>query len=153
MPVVHNPESEYAKELAKWDTPRSLGGMKPDGYEPYPRMLYRAITRADGRVVLDDPADEGVARSCQRIVRSAGDEAAARGQGWCLGPQAALEAAEQQAQAVARAAAEVAAAAQRMTPHARAELADADAATIGHVVDVPTKKAGPARKAVVQTDG
>src|SRR5262245_5489440 len=47
MPVLHDPNTNYAKELWKWENPRSLRhpdtgerGMRPDSFEPYPAMLY-----------------------------------------------------------------------------------------------------------------
>ena len=43
MPVVYTPESEYKKELDRWNTPKRQGGFAPDGHEEFPLMLYKAF--------------------------------------------------------------------------------------------------------------
>jgi hypothetical protein len=132
MGLVINPESEYAKELARWNTPKRDGGFGPDGYEPYPRMVYQAIAR-NGKAEVGDPADEQFSARCQLIVRSEAEYDRARAQGWRATPTEALAHAEALQIAIATAAAEASFAAQRMTPKAQAERAALEAKTDKHV--------------------
>lgn len=166
MGVVINPSSEYGKELLKWEQHRTKyvpeqddnGDSVPPGnpyvYRHFPLMLYKAQKSATGRVECLRPAPEPYAferadqlerailavetfnRSCQRIVKSEGEEARAKADGWRDSPKAALDHFEALEQDMARAAAEAAYAAKGMTAKAKAELAEADAATHEHVVDV-----------------
>lgn len=167
MGIVINPESEYAKELAKWDTPKRMGGMGPNGFEEYPRMLYIAKRLPNGKpgVMMDPPSSigwtdagaytkavldaESFTASCQRIVNDRYEHDKATKQGWRPSPQEALDAFEAEQQDVARAAAETAFAAQRMSDTARRELAEADEGTSEHVTDVVGKR-GPGRPRKVQ---
>lgn len=160
MPVVINPDSEYGKELAKWNTPRSqfvpgtnntVRGMKPDGYERYPAMLYKAFKRDNGKHACMEnlpqetgyrTADEyhravnaadAFTRQCQRTVYSEGEERQAANEGWRTSPKDALDFLEACEKAIGDAAAEAAAAAVRMTPKAQAERKGREAATADHV--------------------
>ena len=36
------PNSHYAKEMRKWNTPKRDGGMNANGFEPFPAMMYKA---------------------------------------------------------------------------------------------------------------
>ncbi len=132
MGLVINPDSEYAKELAKWNTPKRDGGFGPDGYEPYPRMIYRAIAR-QGKAEVGDVRDEQFSAACQLIVRSPAEFDRAIADGWRATPTEALAHADALQVAMATAAAEAAFAAQRMTPKAQAERAKLEAATDKHV--------------------
>lgn len=183
MPVVINPASEWGKELRKWEqhpTKYALdenGDMKPGNpyvFRPYPRMLYRARPNPQGQVVCLMAMPDTYAfqeanqyeravlqvdtfnKSCQKIVESEDAERLACGQGWCVTPHLALARYEEEQQAIARAAAEAAHAAQRMTEKAKAELATAEASTHQHVTDVvgashKTRGRKPKSKAVAQT--
>jgi hypothetical protein len=160
MPVVHTGESEYDKELAKWN--------KPYRFEMFPQMLYKAIKKPNGKVVCMEPpparvgyatdADylaavaqaDALQRDCHCIVRNEEERRGAFAQGWRDSPTAALAAFEQHEHAVGDAAAEVAYAVRRMSAKAQAEHAAAEAATHEHVTDVtpPAKKRSSHRKRV-----
>lgn len=159
MGVVRTGETEYDKELAKWE--------KPYRFEMFPKMVYKAVKKPNGKVVCMEPppprlgfatdaeylAAEAAALAlqgqCARIVRSEDEYLKAKGQGWCENASEALAQFEREEQAIGDAAAEVAFAAQRMSGKAQAELAAADAATSAHVVDVlrpPTKRSHHKRR-------
>lgn len=50
MSVVHTPESEYAKEMRKWEAQYTEFGPpgRPYVYQEYPMQLYRAARRPNG---------------------------------------------------------------------------------------------------------
>lgn len=147
MGVVVNPDSELGREMAKWE--------KPWVYVEYPRMLYKAFKRDNGKVMcLDNPLmyrDEAGAlgaeafnRQCQRIVRSDDERARAEAEGWRATVKDALDHFEALEQAIAQAAAEANFGVRRMSEQARAEKAAADAETHEHVTDVvPVKRGRP----------
>jgi hypothetical protein len=164
MPIVRTGESEYDKELAKWNTPKRQGGYGPDGYEEYPKMLYKAFLDANGKAKCMEPPPlvhmyltmpeflraEAIAtaftQKCQMTVRSAHEEDKAKADGWRRTPGEALAHFEALQQEIAQAAAEAQFAAKRMSDKARAEFAEADASTSDHVVDViAAAKAAAAR--------
>ena len=45
MAIIHNPDSEYSREMAKWNTQKRHGGFGANGYEPFPKMVYQARAR------------------------------------------------------------------------------------------------------------
>lgn len=139
MAVVINPESELGRELAKWN--------KPYRFEMFPKMVYRAIKKENGKVVCGDVNDEAIDRQCQKTVHSDDELIRAREMGWCESPGDALEAFEAKEREVADASARRLHSDQRMSEKARAEAAAADDATADHVADVPRKPGRP-RKAV-----
>lgn len=163
MGIVHTGETGHDKELAKWNTPKRLGGHGPDGYERFPLMLYRAFKRENGRVECmepppplwqyKEPADYARAeataaaftRQCQMTVQNELEYDRARAMGWCDTVGDALAYHEALERDIADAAAEAAAQVKRMSAPAQAEYAAADAATDAHVVDVPAKQK-PGRK-------
>src|SRR5687768_874115 len=142
MGVVRNsePTTAYEIEMHKWDTPKRLGGYRCDGYEPFPKMVYKAHRRENGKVMCMDmdalyasdmnivARAEAFNASCMRTVNSQGELDRARNEGWCDSPTAALEIHEKHQQAIATAAAEAAYSVQRMSEQARAEHKAADAA-------------------------
>lgn len=135
MGIVRTGESEYDKELRKWDLPKREGGMNANGMEPYPVMLYKAVERENGKVVCGDPLDEQFTARCQTIVFSPSEEQRAREQGWRESPKAALAHHEAIQQEIAQAAAEAAHAAQRMSEKARTERKGREDATHRHVTE------------------
>lgn len=162
MPVVLNPDSALAKELKKWDTPRSQGGMKCDGFEPYPKMLYMAHRRENGKVLCGDnplnyrldqdiAAAEAFTAKCQMTVRDDAADRRAQGQGWCETPDGAIAAFEAREQAVFQAAAEAAHAVTRMSEPAQREFAAADPGGMTHVTDVEGKSRRRGRRVTVAT--
>ena len=134
MGVVISPESALGQEMAKWE--------KPYRYEAFPKMLYRAIER-QGRGVVSDPYDEAVATACQKVVQNESEMRLAQGQGWCEGPDLALEAWERQQVAYGDEAANTAYHVARMSEPAQREYREASDQTHEHVVDVqPVKRRG-----------
>jgi hypothetical protein len=147
MGVVRTGESAYDKEMDKWDTPQRQGGMRPDTFQAFPAMLYKAHQRDNGQWAVNDPFDENWSRRCHMIVR---DERELRQQldnGWRPTPQEALEYANRFQQAIADAAAERHFADQRLSEKARREAAAADAETNDHVPEIaaPKKRGRPAK--------
>lgn len=147
MGVVRTGESAYDKELNKWDTPQRQGGMRPDTYQPFPAMLYKAHQKDNGQWSVNDPFDENWSRRCQMIVRDDTELRRQMEQGWRQSPSDALEYAERLQRAIADAAAERHYADQRLSDSARREAAAADAATNDHVPDIaaPKKRGRPAK--------
>jgi len=136
--------SHYAREARKWNTPRSQGGMRPDGYEPYPAMMYRARKRVDARTgepygpfVIIDPYDERFSESNCLTVRDERERDRAHREGWRDTPEAAMAYATGEEYKVAIAAAERHEAERNMSPAAQAEAAAVDAKTSHHVPEIP----------------
>jgi hypothetical protein len=155
MGVMHNPESEYSKEMARWDTPRRAGGMRPDSFEPFPQMLYRALEnpKRNGKVMCGDPLvavgdtdAESFTAQCQRTVMDEYERDRAIKEGWSLTPDAALQAWHAKQDGVARAAAEEAFRVNRMVnDKAKQEFHQAQEQADGyeHVPDPPAPKKAP----------
>jgi hypothetical protein len=163
MPVVHSPESEYSKEMEKWNTPRRLGGMRPDGFEQFPSMVYRALEAehrggkvlcGDPLVAIGDPTAETFTRQCQLTVNNQEELDRAMKAGWCGNPSEAVEIYKRNQENVARAAAEEAFRVNRMVNEpAKREFHEAQEQAEGydHVPDPPApKKAGPATRITVK---
>lgn len=153
MGVVHNPESEYMKEMKKWDTPKRLGGMAPDGFEAFPKMVFKAFRDENGKARCGHPlAATGDAEAmsftnkCQMTVNNADEYNRAMNAGWSDGPDEALEALEAQQQDIARAVAEGKHGARRMTEKAEREFDAAQAESEDHVPDIPVPAVSPADK-------
>ena len=145
------------KELASWETRNRIPGYRPEAY-PYPKMLYKAQKRHDGKVVCMDSAPtpwgwatpdqfekekervDGFNRSCTLIVNSEAEAAAARSQGWCESAKLALEAHEKWEQAIGDAAAERAAQDAKMSERAQAEAKVVDDSTHEHVPFIPESR-------------
>jgi hypothetical protein len=148
MPVVIAPESEQGKELAKWDAPKSQGGMRCDGYEPYPKMLYKADRYpGSGKVMVAHPlagtgdaVADAFSTRCWHTVKDAEEHAAAGRAGWYDTPAEALEAFEKAETAKADAAANAAFHVKRMSEKAQQEFADAQDAAEFHAPDPPAPK-------------
>jgi len=148
MPVVIAPESELGKELAKWDAPKREGGMRCDGYEPYPALVYKADRYpGNGKVMCMHPlvgtgdvvADAFSARCYKEVKNGEEHERAAR-EGWKNTQREAVEAFEKAATAEADAAANAAYHAARMSERAQQEFADAQDAAEFHAPDPPAPK-------------
>ena len=43
MAIIHNPDSEYSREMTKWNTQKRHGGFGANGYEPFPKMVSHAL--------------------------------------------------------------------------------------------------------------
>lgn len=172
MPMVIPVEGLWGRELARWNTPRNrvvedsqgdplrddqgrpIPGMGAIGFEPYPRMLYKAQKNALGKVLCRDvlpspelyPDDrqynaaclgvEAFNRRCECNVHSEDEYRQKAREGWCDTPQEALDKHERLEQDIATAAAEANYAAKRLSPSAQEELAAAGKETHQHVTDV-----------------
>jgi len=139
------PESSMGKELLKWERPSNY---RPES-NPYPKMLYRAQHRQDGRrsvgEVLDSlcggyqGAAEQWSRRCQLTVNNDYEKQRAYEQGWRDTPQEALEYLEARDNAISTATAERHAADARMGELAQREAAAADQTTLKHLPEIPEK--------------
>jgi len=155
MAIVRTGETEFDKEMAKWDAPKRLGGMNANGYEDFPAMLYKARVKGNGQpACMDIPPTrmgfpgglqgdqqwdaavqqaDAFTRACQRLVRNGDERDAAVRNGWCETPAAALAAYEAEQQAIGLAAAEANYAATRMSEKAQKERKQREAATDKHL--------------------
>lgn len=130
MPLVIAPESEMGKELAKWDAPKREGGMRCDGYEPYPKMLYKAARYpGNGKVMVAHPlagtgdaVADAFSASCWLTVYGPEEHERALRAGWTDTQQEAIEAFERAARAEADAAANAAYHVKRMSERSQAEF-------------------------------
>ena len=146
--------TEMGKELASWETKNRIPGWRPENYQ-YPKMLYRARKRPDGRVVCIEPnhvdsallnpeQNQRMAAQVERENASAMIEAkneeherVLMGQGWCLSVKAALEAQEKWERMMGDEAARLAHADRNLSEGAKAEKEAFEASTPEHVAAVP----------------
>jgi len=157
MAIVHNPDTDYAREMEKWNQPTNNGGFGAARFEEYPLMLFKAFQRDNGRVMCGDPLatvgdaeGEAFSRSCQLIVRNDDERDRALGEGWSKGPDTAIEKFERDMQSIAEVTAQRHFADQGISDLAKAEATQADAATHEQVPAVPVtpikRKRGRPRK-------
>ena len=157
MAIVHNPDSDYSRELEKWNRPTNDGGFGAARFEEYPLMVFKAFQRDNGRVMCGDPLatvgdaeGEAFSRSCQLIVRNDDEHDRALGDGWSKGPDTAIEKFERDMQSIAEVTAQRHFADQGISDLAKAEATQADAATHEQVPAVPItpvkRKRGRPRK-------
>jgi len=144
MAIIHNPDSEYSREMAQWNTQKRNGGKNANGYEAFPSMLYKAFARDNGKVMCGDPlaavgdaVGEAFARSCQLTVGNEDERDRALAQGWSIGPMEAIEKYEHDMQSIAEVTAQRHFADQRLGELAKAEAKLADDATHEQVPAVP----------------
>ncbi len=160
MAIVHNPDSDYAREMEKWNQPTSNGGFGAARFEEYPLMVFKAFKRDNGRVMCGDPLatvgdaeGEAFSRSCQLIVRNNDERDRAMDDGWSVAPDKAIEKFERDMQSIAKVTAQRHFADQGLSDLAKAEAAQADAATHEQVPAVPItpvkRKRGRPRKTKV----
>lgn len=137
MPIVRTGETDYDKEMAKWNRPKRDGGMNADGYEPFPKCLYKAIRSETGKVVCIDinPATLEPWSGTTLVVKSQVECDRALAQGWRESPPAAHEYYDRIEKEISTAAAEANYSAQRMSTKAQRERAAREAATLEHVPD------------------
>jgi hypothetical protein len=164
VPIEWSAESHHAKELSKWNRPKRDGGMNANGYEPFPKMLYKAqqnpisgkyevamhrdVISLDKTVVL--LSAEQFNSSCQLTVQDGQEYERARAEGWRDSQAEAMEYHERLLDEVAQAAAYRASEDSKMGEKARAEAKAAEEATDQHVAEVkqkPTDRMAAARAA------
>jgi len=156
MAIIHNPDSEYSREMQQWNTQKQHGGKNANGFEPFPAMLYKAFARDNGKVMCGDPlaavgdaVGEAFSRSCQLIVQNEYERDNAVRAGWALDPDLAMAQYEREMRSIAEVTAQRHYADQGMSELARAEATQADNATHEQVPSLPSKrKAGRPRKVV-----
>jgi len=147
-------DSALGKEIAKWNAPKRAGGMRADGFEEFPKMLYRAQPNAQGAFMVFDMVGER-STDANRVeatrtfntgnclkVGNAQEERNAMSRGWRRSVPDAMDHALQVQSDLSTAAAEANYAARSMSEKARRELDAANAETSEHVADV---KRGPGR--------
>lgn len=175
MSILYNPNSEFAKEMAKWEqfpSEWTAGGLKPGNpyvFRAYPKMLYCARRTPSGQwaVALGPPSRFGFhdenewdracqeaqrfTESCQKTVANEAEhkKALESGEGWRDDPKAAMEFREALEKAVGDAAAERNWRDRNMGEKAKAESAAAEAEHFGHLPEIPeqpVKRRGRPRK-------
>lgn len=132
-------DTNAAKELRRWNTPKRDGGMRPDGFEEFPKMLYKARRGPNGGpFIVIDPRDESWSEQNCLTVGNRHEEEKALEEGW-RGPSPKEAIAYQNAleDAISMAAAERAQSDKRMSEKARAEAEAADAETAEHLPEIP----------------
>ena len=144
MAIVITPESEYGKELARWQRKPNYNPDAPENQ--FPRMMYMANRRPDGVISVNETTDAPFAnlmdahqnfnRRCQRIVKSEAEMIVALEQGWRKSQKEALERFESKESLKADAAAHRAYEDRSMGDKAKAEAARAEAETSEHVAEV-----------------
>ncbi len=142
MPLVVTPESEWGKELAKWN--------KPYEFAMFPKMLYKATRREDGIVSVAEADDalfggqpgaaESFSARCQMTVKDDRELTRFIEMGWRESPGAALEFFEEKALALGASAAHRAHDDRNMGDKAKAEAEAIEASTPEHVAEVPRKR-------------
>lgn len=151
MGIEWSSESVHAKELSKWNRPKRDGGMNCNGFEQYPRMLYKAqqnplsnrfevllprdVISLDKTTVL--LSAEAFNASCQMTVSDQREFEAAKADGWRESPKEAMAYYESLQQDIAVAAAERAYQDRNMSEKAKAEVAKVEAASPVHVAEIP----------------
>lgn len=140
MAIQRAQEDAWTQEMAKWEArdvmvggtfvqaiPVEQGGRKDAPRKEYPKMLYR------GESAMGGPRIGGY-----KIVQDEGQEHIARGQGWSVTQEAALEAVGAQELEFARLAANRAHNETWMSDKARAEARAVDESTMQHLPVIPT---------------
>jgi hypothetical protein len=137
MSVIHTPESEFAKEMIKWEAQRTeLGpGLRPYVFQEYPKMLSKA-GRVGGVPAIVD----------QQIAASEVQEANLLSRGFRAGQDEALKYLHASDQDAALQAANRAFQDKRMSAQAQAEAATVDEATSRHLGEIPRLPVKPRNK-------
>lgn len=151
MGVIHSPESEYVKEREAWEMRnRFPGGYDPRNH-PFPKMLYMAKQRPDGKISVGESAAldhifgrpggaEQFSATCQRLVKSEGEYRQAQEEGWRDTHAEAMAYHEKLHKFVSDAAAHRLHEDRNMSEAAKAEAAAADAESFDHVPEIPEKR-------------
>ena len=127
MAIVRTGESEYDKEMAKWD--------KPYRYEPFPKMVYRAYKGPDTNGQITVFSVDGVHdKKTTRIVNNERELVAAQSEGWHTDPQDAYNAMQLRDQEHSDNAAVVNYEVSKMSKKAQKDFAVQAAATDKHLV-------------------
>src|SRR5687768_1448272 len=104
--AFEGPGTAYQKEFRRWDTPKRQGGMKPDHFQQFPKMVYKARRPSGGGPIISvDPRDEGWTGQNQLLVGNEHEWNRARDEGWRDSPQEAVDYANALEDAISTAAA------------------------------------------------
>lgn len=150
MPVVHAPETEYAKEMRRWEAhhtqfgpPGRPWGSKNGPGGEFPKRIYKAVRETDGTRKLEGYTVQNELEQQNMLSR-----------GFCLSQEAALEALDQEHTEHGKLAAEINYEARRMSDGARAEIEAAQqAAGARHLPVIPeTPKKRRGRPARIKAD-
>lgn len=139
--ITFSPQSEYAKEMAKWEAHHTQYGPpgRPYVFREYPAMLYKPTRDAMGKVSFES-----------RLANDENERADLERLGFVHGGQGkALEALEAREFEVAELAANRAFNDRKLSPEAQAEAARIDASTSQHLAEIPeapVKRRGRPRK-------
>lgn len=161
MPAIWAEESFYAKEMKRWDAPKREGGMNRNGYEPFPRMLYKPqphpmsgkyevaiaediISLDKTRVILDSQAFNA---SCQMIVGNEEEFDRAKRNGWRETQTEAMEHHEGELSRLATEAAHRNHDDRNMSEPAKAEAQLVEDSTASHVAEIKEKRRAAMAKA------
>lgn len=128
MPVIHAPETEFAKEAIKWEghgTPMGPG-LRPYVKREFPAVMYRAA-RIDGQMMISETEQ----------VESDRHQSNAFSRGFHETPNAAFDAVEAQELEFAKLHAERNFHERRMSPKAQEEASAHDAGRTTHLPSVP----------------
>ena len=163
MPILHNPQSNFTKEMAAWEQRPSeytIGGLKPGRpfkFEAFPRMMYLAHQTNNGKwmVSMEQPSRFGFPddnswdracqealrfnEGCQRVVNDEAEYKRAKDEGWRETPKDAMEFREALEKAIGDAAAERNYRDRNMGEKAKEEVAAAEAEHFGHLAEIPEK--------------
>ncbi len=126
MSVIYTSESEFGKEMRKWEpTPEQLAERMVHP-APYPAMLYKGKRSEGGPITYET-----------MIVASPDERDRMASRGWCTHPDEAIEAYKQQDLAVAKAAAHRAYEDRGLSEAAQREVRAYEATTDEHVPEIP----------------
>jgi hypothetical protein len=129
MAVVHSPESNFSKEMAKWESGFTQYGEpgRPYTYQPFPTRMYKAYRAKDGSRQFEAATanDEHEQRNLESRDFVVG------------GQQAALDALEGRELEIAKLAAEGAYEERRMSEKAQAEATAVRRASAVHLGEIP----------------
>ena len=155
MSIQWPEESNYIKEIKRWDAPKREGGMNRNGYEEYPKMLFMAqpnplsgkyevfvvkdVLSLDKTTVLLD--SQAFNASCEVTVYGKEEEERYVREGWSTSRPGAMEAHEKKLDDLAVAAAQKNIDDRRMSDAAKAEAEAFEKSTPSHVAVIPDQKA------------
>ena len=127
MSIVIAPETEYAKELRKWEAfPTAAGAPgKPWVFKEYPQAMYKVTERNPVELEFQVADDETQKRNLESRGFVTG------------GPAKAVEAYDAAQKSFAEQAANRAYMERRMSPEAQAEAQAYEASVDGHVAEIP----------------
>jgi len=146
--------TEKGKVAWEWETKNRIPGFRPEDHQ-YPKMLYKAQKRHDGKVVCLDTVPppsplltaeqydrqcqivENFNRTCIRTVQDEAEEKRAFAEDWRVSPKDALEVHEKWERMMGDEAARLAHADRNLSEKARAEKQAFEDSTPEHVAVVP----------------